>query len=122
MANHKYPVVISPLSDEDGGGFIAYVPDLPGCMSDGDTPEDTLHNAYDAIKAWLEAANDLGRDIPAPSQKLAFASSRNDKMTLIRIKFPAGLLLGTFARISRPFIARRQLGAERRAGLQSVEA
>jgi hypothetical protein len=32
-----YAVVIEPLTDEEGGGFVATVPDLPGCMSDGDT-------------------------------------------------------------------------------------
>jgi antitoxin HicB len=73
MTYHKYPVVVSPLSDEDGGGFGAYVPDLPGCMSDGDTPEEAVHNAYDAIEAWIEAASELGRDIPAPSPTLTFA-------------------------------------------------
>ncbi|MGH1356548.1 MAG: type II toxin-antitoxin system HicB family antitoxin [Thalassovita sp.] len=33
-----YPIVLVPLCEEDGGGFAAYVPDLPGCMSDGETP------------------------------------------------------------------------------------
>ncbi|MEP7456947.1 type II toxin-antitoxin system HicB family antitoxin [Phyllobacterium sp. SB3] len=73
MAYRKYPVVISALTEEDGGGFGAYVPDLPGCMSDGDTPEEAVHNAYDAIEAWIEAANELGRVIPEPSPKLTFA-------------------------------------------------
>ena len=35
-----YAVMIAPLSAEDGGGFLATVPDLPGCMSDGETPEE----------------------------------------------------------------------------------
>ena len=39
MANLDYPVLIEPLPAEEGGGFVATVPDLPGCMSDGDTPE-----------------------------------------------------------------------------------
>jgi predicted RNase H-like HicB family nuclease len=42
-------------------------------MSDGDTPEEAVHNAYDAIEAWIEAASELGREIPAPSHKLTFA-------------------------------------------------
>ncbi|MRG55819.1 type II toxin-antitoxin system HicB family antitoxin [Phyllobacterium sp. SYP-B3895] len=73
MTYHKYPVVVSPLSEDDGGGFVAYVPDLPGCMSDGSTPEEAVHNAYDAIEAWLEAAHDHGRPIPAPSSRLTSA-------------------------------------------------
>lgn len=69
----EYPVVIAPLAAEDGGGFSAFVPDLPGCMSDGDTPEEAIANVQDAIASWIEAATDLGRSIPRPSRKLAFA-------------------------------------------------
>ncbi|RJG46344.1 type II toxin-antitoxin system HicB family antitoxin [Mesorhizobium sp. DCY119] len=69
----EYPVVIEPLSAEDGGGFSAVVPDLPGCMSDGDTPEQAIANVQDAIAVWIEAAQDLGRSIPRPSRHLALA-------------------------------------------------
>jgi len=68
-----YPVVISPLSDGDGGGFVATVPDLPGCMSDGETPEEAIANVRDAIQMWIEAARDTGRDIPPPSRVAAIA-------------------------------------------------
>jgi len=44
-----YAVVIEPLSAEDGGGFLARVTDLPGCMSDGETPAEALANVEDAI-------------------------------------------------------------------------
>ena len=74
MSRLSYPVVIQPLKDEDGGGFIATVPDLPGCMSDGETPEDALTNVQDAIEAWIEAAQDMGRKVPKPSAQLALAS------------------------------------------------
>lgn len=73
MVRLTYPVVIEPLSEEDGGGFVALVPDLPGCMSDGETPEEAVANVQDAIAAWMEAATDHGRPIPAPSQHLALA-------------------------------------------------
>ncbi|MER8435097.1 type II toxin-antitoxin system HicB family antitoxin [Mesorhizobium sp. M1312] len=69
----EYPVVIAPLATEDGGGFSALVPDLPGCMSDGDTPEEAIANVQDAISSWIEAAHEVGRSIPRPSRKLAFA-------------------------------------------------
>lgn len=36
--------VIEPLSEEDGGGFLATVPELPGCMSDGETRAEALAN------------------------------------------------------------------------------
>ena len=71
MSRLEYPVVVEPLPTEEGGGFIAAVPDLPGCMSDGATPEEALVNVQDAIAAWIEAANDVGHAVPKPSRRLA---------------------------------------------------
>jgi antitoxin HicB len=73
MPKLDYPVIIEPLSAEDGGGFIATVPDLPGCASDGETPEEALANVQDAISAWIEEARALGRKIPKASQRHAAA-------------------------------------------------
>lgn len=67
MSEHRYPIVISPLTADDGGGFAATVPDLPGCMSDGETPEEALVNVRDAIAAWIAMARELGHTVPAPS-------------------------------------------------------
>jgi antitoxin HicB len=67
MTKLDYPVMIEPLSAEDGGGFLATAPDLPGCMSDGETPEEALASARDAIAAWIEEARTLGRPVPKPS-------------------------------------------------------
>ncbi len=66
-----YEVVIRPLSPSDGGGYLAVVPALPGCKSDGDTPQDALANVYDAIACWIEAAEDMGRTIPAAARAAA---------------------------------------------------
>ncbi|HEY6579249.1 MAG TPA: type II toxin-antitoxin system HicB family antitoxin [Rhizomicrobium sp.] len=68
-----YPVVIEPLPPEDGGGYLATVPDLPGCMSDGETREEAARNISDAIGAWIEEAKNLGRTVPKPSVHLAVA-------------------------------------------------
>ena len=71
MKPQDYGVEIRPLGRAQGGGFIALVPELPGCKSDGETPEAALQNAYDAIICWIEAAEELGREVPKPS--LAYA-------------------------------------------------
>jgi len=63
----EYAVLIRPLSPGNGGGFVALVPDLPGCMSDGETPQEALANAEDAITCWIEAAIEMGRPVPDPS-------------------------------------------------------
>lgn len=62
----EYAVVVEPLSAEDGGGFLATVPELPGCMSDGDTEFEAIQNAQDAIRCWLEAARENHQPIPEP--------------------------------------------------------
>ena len=59
-----YPVQIEPLSAADGGGYLATVPALPGCMSDGETPEEALHNVQDAIATWIDAAREWGMAVP----------------------------------------------------------
>lgn len=69
----EYTVIIEPLPSDDGGGFYASVPDLPGCMSDGETPQEAIANVQDAIACWIEAAKEAGRPVPKPSKKLAFA-------------------------------------------------
>lgn len=74
MIGLQYPVLIQPLSLEDGGGFMATVPDLPGCMSDGETPEEAIVNVQDAILTWIEAAEDMGHPVPPPSTELKLAS------------------------------------------------
>lgn len=69
MNSQRYAIVIEPLSESDGGGFLATVPDLPGCMSDGATDAEALESAHDAITAWIEQATSMGRQIPAPTRQ-----------------------------------------------------
>lgn len=74
MRNLEYPIVIEALSPEDGGGFLATVPDLPGCMSDGETREEAARNVEDAIQCWIEEAIETGRQVPEPRKALKIAS------------------------------------------------
>lgn len=63
----KYPIEVRPLADDDGGGWLATFPDLPGCMGDGDTPEAAIADGYAAAVAWLSVAAEHGDPIPQPS-------------------------------------------------------
>lgn len=59
-----------PIAIETGTGTEAYgvvVPDLPGCFSAGDTLDEAMDNAKEAIELWLEVAIDDGMAIPEPS-------------------------------------------------------
>ena len=64
MITLGHSVVIERLADADGGGYFATVPDLPGCMPDGETPEEALKNVVEAITSWIEAAKGCNMDIP----------------------------------------------------------
>lgn len=67
----KYEVIIY-WSNEDKA-FIAEVPELPGCASDGATYQDSLANVEIIIQEWIETAKELGRPIPQPKGRLMFA-------------------------------------------------
>lgn len=63
----KYPMNIRPLSPKEGGGYLVEFTDLPGCIADGETIEEALKEAEDALKAWLSAAKADGVQIPKPN-------------------------------------------------------
>jgi len=61
----KYSMIVSWSNDDNC--YIVSVPDLPGCMADGETPEKAVENAQVIIAEWIETAQMLGREIPEPS-------------------------------------------------------
>ena len=67
----RYELIIYWSAEDDA--FIAEVPELPGCMADGQTPQEALANAQVIIREWIEAARELGRPIPEPKGRLLFA-------------------------------------------------
>jgi predicted RNase H-like HicB family nuclease len=67
----KYEIILY-WSDEDQA-FIAEVPELPGCMADGQTYQEALANAETIIQEWIETAQELNRPIPLPKGRLAIA-------------------------------------------------
>jgi len=66
MTQTDYPLTIRPLTAEEGSGYLVEFPDLPGCMSDGETLAEALANAADAQGAWIAAMREAGRPIPSP--------------------------------------------------------
>lgn len=77
-----YPFEMRPLSDEEGGGWLIAFPDLPGCISDGETPEEAMVNGKDAVAAWISAMQASGAEIPKPGEA-------------VRGRFVTGLIEGT---------------------------
>ncbi len=61
----RYPIAIERGTDTTAYGVV--VPDLPGCFSAGDTLDEAISGAEEAVAAWIDAALDAGEAIPAPS-------------------------------------------------------
>jgi len=61
----RYPIVIEPGDEAHAFGVV--VPDLPGCFSAGDTLDEAVSNAEEAVIAWIDAMLDRDEAIPAPS-------------------------------------------------------
>ena len=67
----KYELII--FWSEEDQCYVVEVPELPGCMADGKTYEKALKNAQIIISEWIETAQKMGRQIPQPRGKLAYA-------------------------------------------------
>jgi len=67
----KYGIIIY-WSEEDAA-YIAEVPELAGCMADGETYQEALANAEVIIREWIETAREIGIEIPEPRGRLVYA-------------------------------------------------
>jgi antitoxin HicB len=64
--NRQYPITLYPDVE---GGYVAEIKDLPGCLTQGDTLEETINNINEARELWIETAYEAGDEIPLPSFK-----------------------------------------------------
>lgn len=80
MSETFYPSVIVELSEDDGGGFAAFAPDLYGCMGDGETPEEALADLKNAIGEWIDETVRMGRPIPAPGSAARISADVRAKL------------------------------------------
>ena len=62
----ELPYRMEIIPDKEEGGFVATFPDLPGCITVGETIEAVVQNIVDAKRAWLEAELEIGETIPEP--------------------------------------------------------
>ena len=71
MNTPRYEIILYWSTDDDA--FIAEVPELPGCMADGQSYEEAVRNAEVVIQERIETAQELGRPVPEPKGRLTFA-------------------------------------------------
>lgn len=67
----KYEIILFWSEDDDA--YIAEVPELAGCMADGSTAKEALHNVEEIAQEWIETARALGREVPEPKGRLRYA-------------------------------------------------
>ncbi len=75
----NYPFDLRPLSKAEGGGWLITWPDLPGCMSDGETPEEAIRNGRAAFTAWTSARQ---KDLKLPVPKAFVRASKPARFVL----------------------------------------
>ena len=80
----KRPYRLEIIPESDEGGYVVHYPDLPGCVSMGETVNEALKNAEDAKRAWIEAAIEDGITIPEPD-------SLDDYSGQFKIRIPKSL-------------------------------
>jgi predicted RNase H-like HicB family nuclease len=128
----RYPIAIEPGDATNAFGVV--VPDLPGCFSAGDTLDEALSNASEAIALWIETVLDDGGTVPAPGRLETHRANPefagwiwalaevdpallSDKAERVNITLPARLLrrIDDYARAHHEtrsgFLARAAMGA-----------
>lgn len=124
----EYPFEIRPLSKEEGGGYSIYFPDLPGCWSDGSTPEEAIENGRDALRSWLAVAEEFGDGIPKPfsavSGRFVQRVPRSLHAQLIARAKAEGVSLNTLvvSLVSQGIGKRAARRADRRLNTRSIRA
>jgi len=83
MSNRSYPIVIVEIAEDEGGGYVVYAPDLPGCMADGDTRAEAASAIEDAIDEWICEAQESGQIVPEPGVAAARMTKLHSSMASI---------------------------------------
>jgi antitoxin HicB len=62
----QFPFTVRPLTEEEGGGYLVEYPDIPGCMSDGETVGEAIVNGREALRDYLDVLQETNREIWRP--------------------------------------------------------
>ena len=76
--NLPYKIELYP--DIEEGGFAIACPELPGCLSCGETIEDAIESIEDAKRAWITASLEDGDEIPEPNGKVNYSGQFKIRM------------------------------------------
>jgi antitoxin HicB len=82
----QYQFTVRPLSKAEGGGYLVDYPDIPGCMSDGETIEEAIKNGREALHDCIEVFKESGRKIPKPTIEAAQWRQRLPRTLYAKLK------------------------------------
>ena len=97
----RYSINLVHLSEENGGGWLAEVPELDGCISDGKTPQEALNNVQDVIRSWVEVAQERNQQIPEPK---LYKQIWHESLNLIQLEGESQMIRGSSKRILGRFV------------------
>ena len=110
-----YPVELSKIKPEEGGGFFVSVPLLPGCMSDGDTLEEAYSNIVEAKKEWFSSMIERKMEIPEPVEKEEYSGKfmvrlpKSLHKTLVQLYKREGVSLNQYVTNSLAYTAGQRI-------------
>ena len=76
----EHAVIVMPLSEDDGGGYVGLAPDLQGCMSDGKNRAEALENTEQAMREWIELKVSQGLELPHPGVSIERSSAQRKSL------------------------------------------
>lgn len=79
----EYEIKVRKLLPEEGGGWFAEIPLLPGCMADGESIEEAVKNLNEAKASWIETSLEINREVPEPNSE--------DYSGQLRLRMPKSL-------------------------------
>jgi predicted RNase H-like HicB family nuclease len=89
--------------NEPNGTVSAYVPDLPGAYASADTRADAERGIREAVRAYIEAMNEAGLEVPLPSSRVGFVSIVGGR---VRLASGAGAILGSRTSVAKAAASR----------------
>ncbi len=85
------PYSVQIVWSTEDEAFLAMVGELPGCMADGETQEQALHNLSEVVAEWIATAKEKGRQIPPPLTKQDYEKLRDEMQRAAAAQFQLAL-------------------------------
>ena len=106
MKFEDYPINITPIPEDEGSGYLVTIPDLPGCIADGETIDEAISEARDAFTAWVMAEMEDKGSLPPPKTYSGQFVQRIPKTLHMRLATRAACEGVSLNQLAATFLAR----------------